>query len=630
MKKHNLFKISLSAAVLATAILFTGCPGEAEKTVDNTPVENPENKDSKDSTSQDNPDPENKTDKPSPADSPVDNPVEENPIDNPTEEAPIEQEPVPQITFVPVPTLSFNTTNAEALASVIPSSQNRSARTARSSRAAEAEELEESGDSEALLQKILDDGSVEDAMKIEGGESDTDWNNIDYIILPPENVNSSDIYLLMKDYTTTRVTIINETIEEEPEVDTTINDDSTDNDVVEGKPKIDESAGDENINDEPESDEVTDNETTQDETLVNENEQLEEESEKEESTVTTIAEDKVTIKEWTLSSLICVHADNTYDDVILESPYDVQSFGRIDSKENIQFLKDGSVVYLYRGEGYDHFLYKWDPVTKKRTLLCKMELPATEGSLFVRKFSISNDEDYIYLYIDRVDANYQGFYYLKIIKLSDPTFDKEIGNEFPGVKGWCYSPYDDSLYYAYISYTESKQGLFKADKKGDNPEFLGYDTYSYLIPQSTQKVWGQAGYDDNIYKLRNILSEKTEEGLLTEEISYTAPEHYYFWGDYIFANDTLYLWHRFGCDSTNGHKDAIIAVPLNDPNSEPKNLLDFNKDLQLHSWDVNENSLFISGFNYETKEPVNSKIDLKSDKQTTIQSDSAFGAIAAL
>ena len=118
--------------------------------------------------------------------------------------------------------------------------------------------------------------------------------------------------------------------------------------------------------------------------------------------------------------------------------------------------------------------------------------------------------------------------------------------------------------------------------------------------------------------------------MLTEEISYTAPEHYYFWGDYIFANDTLYLWHRFGCDATNGHKDAIIAVPLKDSNCEPKNLLDFNKDLQLHSWDVNENSLFISGFNYETKEPVNSKIDLKSDKQTTIQSDSAFGSIAAL
>ena len=592
MKKYNLFKISLSAAVLATAILFTGCPGEAEKPVDNKPVENPEAKD---------PATENPT---------TEDPVTEDPVtEDPVTEDPKIEEPVPEINLIPIPKISFNITNAEALGATIPSTQNRSARAA---------EDEDNSDSEALLQKILDDGSVEDAMKIEGGESDTDWNNIDYIILPPENVNSSDIYLLMKDYTTTRVTIINETTEEEPEVDTTINDDSTDNDVVEGEPKIDESAGDENINDEPETDEVTDNETTQDETLVNENEQLEEESEKEESTVTTIAEDKVTIKEWTLSSLICVHADNTYDDVILESPYDVQSFGRIDSKENIQFLKDGSVVYLYRGEGYDHFLYKWDPVTKERTLLCKMELPATEGSLFVRKFSISNDEDYIYLYIDRVDANYQGFYYLKIIKLSDPTFDKEIGNEFPGVKGWCYNSYDDCLYYSIA------EGTFKSDNTGASPSLVVSEVYTYLIPQSAQKVWGHNGYSYTDYGLQNILSEKTEE------ISYTTPEHYYFWGDYIFANDTLYLCHQKGCDSTNGHKDAIIAVPLNDSNCEPKNLLDFNKNLQLHSWDVNENSMFISGFNYETKEPVNSKIDLKSDKQTTIQSDSAFGSIVAL
>ena len=225
--------------------------------------------------------------------------------------------------------------------------------------------------------------------------------------------------------------------------------------------------------------------------------------------------------------------------------------------------------------------------------------------------------------IDRVEADQTGFHYLKIIRLSDPTFDKEIGNGAPGVTGWCYNPHDDCLYY-------SMGGLNKADKKGDNPELIGSDGYAHLIPQSANKIWGQDGYTSTDYKLVNFLSEKTEEGLPSEEIWYKTPEHYYFWGDYIFANNTLYLCHQRGSDSIGGHKDAIIAIPLDGSNSEPKNLLDFNHNIQLHSWDVNEKFLYISGFVYETKEPVNCKIDLKTGRQAAIQSDAAFGAIAAL
>lgn len=608
MSKHTLSKITFSAVVLATALLFTGCPGEAEKPVDNTPVENSEAKD----PTKENP----TTEEPVTEDPSTENPVTEDPVtedpvsEDPVTEDPKIEEPVPEINLIPVPKISFNITNAEALGATIPSTQNRSARAA---------EDEDESDSEALLQKILEDGTVEAAMGIEGGDVDTNWSTIKYVILPPEDINSSDIYLLMRDNSTTRVTVVNK-----PSKDETTIEEGTETEPTNDETVVDDSTEGETTDDEVTDDESTENQTTNDETVTTDSTEAE-------TTETEITQSEITYKDWKLSTLICIHEDNTYDDVLMESPYEENIDTFIEFKEHVQFLHDGSVVYVCRdGGGYEYRLKKWNPATKETTQLCHIKASSEEGSTQVAKFSISKEEDYIYVYIYNVESDGRAFYYLKILKLSDPTFDKEIGNEFPGVTGWCYSPYDDSLYYAYISYTEGKQGLFKADKKGDNPEFLGYDMYSYLIPQSTQKVWGQAGYDDNIYKLRNILSEKTEEGVPTEEISYTAPEHYYFWGDYIFANDTLYLWHRFGCDDTNGHKDAIIAVPLNDSNCEPKNLLDFNKDLQLHSWDVNENSLFISGFNYETKEPVNSKIDLKSDKQTTIQSDSAFGSIAAL
>ena len=143
MKKYNLFRISLSAVILTAAILFTGCPREAKKNA-----------------------------------------------------------PPSKTNTHPIPKISFNLTNAEALGATITSSEDRAARAA---------DDENKSDSEVLLQKILEDGTVEAAMGIEGGEVNTNWSNINYVIVPPENVNSSDIYLLMKDYSTTEVTVVKKT-----------------------------------------------------------------------------------------------------------------------------------------------------------------------------------------------------------------------------------------------------------------------------------------------------------------------------------------------------------------------------------------------------------------------------------
>ena len=490
MKKQTIFKITFSAAVLITAVLFTGCPR----------------------------DPKNGNQQLS---------QEEPPEDNSTP------------TTIPIPKLSFNRSNAEALAATTATSENRSARDADS---------DETPDSDTFLQKILADGTVEAAMNLEYESEEASWSTVNYFIQTPENVDSKDVYLLMKEYSRALVT-------------------------VDG-----------------------------------------------------------TSQYWNLSPLLCIHEDNSYDDVFLTSPYDNTTSYVIDYKENLQFLKDGTLIYLCRSPGGDiYYIKKWNPKTKETTDVYEIQPAEDEESTQIERFAIDATEDYVYMYINSVKTDGTGNIYLKIIQISDSSFSKEISN----VEGWCYNTYDDCLYYSRPSTEDSGRGVFKTDKDGSILEHPTQIEFNQLIPQSAEKVWGFRGYTDSDNKLQNIFSgengsEQNNTHSFNEQFLYPTSPHYYFLGDYIFANDNLYLNHRYYCDSTSGHKDAIIVVPLNGTNDDISNLLDFNLNIQLHSWSVNKNYLFISGTDYETKEPVNCRINLKTGEQLTIQSDEAFGAIAAL
>ena len=132
MSKHTLSKITLSAAVLAVAILFTGCPRE------------PDNAGS-------------------------------------------------------IPDITFNITNAKALAT---GSTNKVQRNARSSRAAF---------SNSFLQKVLENGSIESAISMTGGEGTSHWGKLDAVIKPPASANSTDIILHFDDLSYAKVHFDDET-----------------------------------------------------------------------------------------------------------------------------------------------------------------------------------------------------------------------------------------------------------------------------------------------------------------------------------------------------------------------------------------------------------------------------------
>ena len=430
------------------------------------------------------------------------------------------------------PKISFDISNAEAIAG-LEGTANRSARAA---------------DSNALLQRIFEDGTVDSAMDINGKSLEKQMSYIDYVILPPDNVDSNEVYLLLKDYSYVKTTLID------------------------------------------------------------------------------------TGNYWALSPLLCIHEDNSYDDVLLSSPY-VKSFPYvIEYKETIQFLKDGTLLYLCRSPVGDHFyLKKWNPKTKETTDICSIQRTDDLEFINIDRFSIDKTEDYVYMHVDTVKTDGTGSKNIKIIRISDPSFSKEIQD----VTGWCYNPHDDHFYYSKYYNAESASGLYKSNKDGSNPTRLHSEMFAHLIPQSAQKVWGLNGHTDEDYSLQNICSEQTSNEMtgtlaFSEQFHYSAPEYHYFWGDYIIINSNLYLKHSHDLDGMGSHKDSIISIPLNGTDSDIKNLLAFNTNINLHSWSVNKNYLFISGTDYETKEPVNCRIDLKTGEQLTIQSDEAFGAIAAL
>ena len=123
MKKHNLLKITFSAAVLITAVLFTGCQRDVKsphKSSDEIPS----------------------------------NPAVEKPTDDPITDDPITDDPVTELTVIPVPKISINTSNAQALAGTMASG-------ARFARAADSEETTNSN---TLLQKILEGNTIHEVV----------------------------------------------------------------------------------------------------------------------------------------------------------------------------------------------------------------------------------------------------------------------------------------------------------------------------------------------------------------------------------------------------------------------------------------------------------------------------------
>jgi hypothetical protein len=531
MKKHNLFRISLSAAVLATAILFTGCPGEAEKPVDNTPVEN-------------------------------------TPVENPDAKDPATENPTTKTNKNSVPKISFNISNAKALASSTASAPDRAAaRNANSDDQTESEEpaeetpeeqsegaSEETSEEDISLEKIMDDGTVEPAMTIQKGDGFSSWANLDAVIKPPASANSTDILLHFDETSIAEFT----------------------------------------------------NENGSDECMF-------------------------------LGSLILVHEDNSYDNILnMESENKHPDFVRYSSCA--KYTPDGKILYL--SEKYDpndRFNFKcYNPSTKTTSLI--FELERGDDNSQITSFQMSDDGKYVYLLI-----NSNNMVYLKVISIDNKSDSVDLGKIVYGVDGWTYSSYDDCLYYTvrdkekedHVAETgEPFQFIYKIDKTGKGEkELLKTEFCPAIIPTAENKAWrifSVGNLTDDTIKttvLENLVSPDADK---PETIEFDIPSIHIYSDKFLQVGDTIYLLHERWNEDFTMHLHTIYSVNTSTGKAVNvmTNIPDTDK-ISISSWSANEENLFISGV-YENGNTANFKVDLNTLEPTEIDSSTAFTCIAAL
>ncbi|MBR1638898.1 MAG: hypothetical protein IJ688_05890 [Treponema sp.] len=437
---------------------------------------------------------------------------------------------------VTIPTISFNLSNATALASGDASA----ARFARSARA--AAEV-----SDSFLQKVLSDGSIQAAFSIEGGEDPSEWGKLDSVIKSP---NGED-YILYFDFPS--------------------------------------------------------------------------------QTLVTLEDGSQT--NWYLSQLILVHSDNSYEDILLSTPYKTPYI--VDKKDCVKFMNDGSILYVCRDSGgYDYYFNKYEPSSKNTTELCHFPGGTdNESNVYIHGFQISNDNTYIYL-----DCSIGDKRYLKVFPLSNPDDAVELGKVKIGLHGWSYNPYDGTLYYS-VRDGEKEEDLDDPTKwytaklgetgKG-NPEIILEDKFcNFLVPTAEDEVWtifsvgtGQENETEITANIQNILNEE-------EKIEFTIPADFYFDEKYLHVGDIIYLEYQHHKDDMRLQNIYSVDTASKKGENVMKNVPDW-ENITLASWSVNEESLFISGTYYTDGSAANYKIDLSTLEAIKIDSATAFASIAAL
>ena len=475
MSKHTLSKITFSAVVLATALLFTGCPRE------------PDNAGS-------------------------------------------------------IPDISFNISNAKALAAGTADTGKRNARNSREAF------------SNSFLQKILENGSIEAAISMTGGEGKSHWGNLDAVIKPPASANSTDVILHFDDMSYAKVHF-----------------------------------------------------------------------------------DDGTTGYWWLGSLLLVHEDGSYEDIVMmDTEGNYPDFVRYPSCA--KYTLDGKILYIAENQRENGgFNFKsYDPKTKETSLILHLE--RGDNNSQIQAFQMSSDEKYVYIFItSETDAG--PIHYLRVISIENPSDFVELGKFIYGVESWTYSSYDDCLYYSVRDKAKEDANerpssfTYKVDKTGkEEPEILLEDMCSAIIPTAENKAWriygiGNMDGGDITAMLHNILSQDADN---PETIEFTTPPVYAYDLDYRQVEDIVYLVYGYWDEESGLRLRTIYAV--NTSTKETVNVMQKipnTANISISSWSVNEENLFISGV-YTDGTTANYKVDLATLEPTEIDSSTAFNCIAAL
>ena len=363
---------------------------------------------------------------------------------------------------------------------------------------------------------------------------------------------------------------------------------------------------------------------------------------------------------WSLSNLLCIHEDNTWTDLMYDSPWDLQIFP-IDSKKNIQIAEDGSLCVLYReGGGWEYYIRKYDPATKTVKEICRFgrSAPLVEETvgwtnedwlknyIFINKMEISKDGKWAYIQIIKTDIEY-----IHVVSIDEPSnsvdiildaTDSETGMRY---SCWDYDEITNALYYLKIQRDENdsskitKQAVCKVDCDGKNPvEVAALETinqYMALTAMNDESVWikyeeflsAADGNTNSTVIFENVKTGEKKEVLLpTAQYSYYCGDNYIVKGDYIYS---CYGTGDHDLDTQAYKTNVLFSFSVKD-----KSVLSYTDsipektDIAIATWNVGEEKLYISGKSNE--EPVNYAINLDGSASEKIAEGQVFTCIGSL
>jgi len=342
---------------------------------------------------------------------------------------------------------------------------------------------------------------------------------------------------------------------------------------------------------------------------------------------------------WHIGSIICIHPDNTWTDVVYDSPWENNTY-EIYDRHDIQLTEDGCIYYLFRG-GWQFFIKKYDPSTNEKTTVCDFRGQAPlfdetedwteeqwkEASISVDKMRISKDGKYAYIGLIKNSVEN-----LHIVNLE--TMESKDIPIFFGFDAWDYDEATEKLYYV-KEIDEEMGGMFSVystDSSGSNEEKICDGIIcnnTGLMVVGKNKVWKRytdrvEGDENDSLIFEDIFNHEKKMIPVTSDIGYA--------GDYVLTDDALYLRYA-GYEEQNLEwvetKGDILKISINDDTIiRYSDFLEEGNNIQIKSWNVSDTKLYISGNANDSA--VSYAIDLNGSNLQKVGGDKAFTCIGGL
>ena len=332
---------------------------------------------------------------------------------------------------------------------------------------------------------------------------------------------------------------------------------------------------------------------------------------------------------WGLSSFICIHEDNTWTDLLYDSPWGVTVFN-ITSKKNIQIAPDGTLYVLYNEGDWHFFIKKYDPATKTVSELCSFgrSSPLVEetdnwtleqwesNQISVNRMELSKDLKWAYIQIQKNDKQY-----IHVASIENPkNYTDIVLDNCRDICRWDYEEKSNKLYYLETirnpDYSEKELNIYKIDADGkSNKELFKKLELSQaceaLHAVAEDTVW--ARYNSNETSgINTIVLEDLKTNKVVAKIPLKpAGTNYSCEQDYITTDDAVYF--RYSADFDDhlylNKTNEIFRVSISDGSViNYTDMLEEKNNIAITNWNVGDSKLYIVGI--VNDEPVNYEINL--------------------